>query len=45
LSVLLHAPLNLLDLVAVQEFAYGPKRTCQSLSAMSAFGGKADIEI
>ena len=24
--------------------AFGTKRTCQSLSAMSAFGGKADIK-
>jgi hypothetical protein len=24
---------------------HGPKQTCQSRSAMSAFGGKADIEI
>jgi len=24
--------------------AFGTKRTCQSLSAMSAFGGKADID-
>ncbi len=25
--------------------AFGPKRTCQSHSAMSAFGGEADITI
>jgi hypothetical protein len=25
--------------------AFGTKRTCQSLSAMSAFGGKADIQL
>jgi hypothetical protein len=30
---------------AVQESANGPKRTCSSSVAMSAFGGKADIEI
>ena len=28
---------------ALQESAFGTKRTCQSHSAMSAFGGKADI--
>jgi hypothetical protein len=30
---------------AVHESAFGTKRTFQSLSAMSAFGGKADIAV
>jgi len=34
---------NRLSFAAVHESASGTKRTCQSLSAMSAFGGKADI--
>ena len=32
-------------LLAVHESGFGPKQTSQSRSAMSAFGGKADIEI
>src|SRR5262249_47217966 len=30
-------------LIALHMFAIGTKRTCRSRSAMSAFGGKADI--
>jgi len=33
-----------LAIAEVHESAFGTKRTCQSLSAMSAFGGKADVD-
>jgi hypothetical protein len=37
--------LSLALFAAVQESAFGTKQTSQSRSAMSAFGGKADIAI
>ena len=36
-------PLDAVTFAAMHMSAFGTKRTCQSLSAMSAFGGKADI--
>jgi hypothetical protein len=33
------------DRLGLTTSAYGPKRTFELLSVMSAFGGKADIEI
>jgi hypothetical protein len=30
-------------IAALHESAFGTRQTCQSCSAMSAFGGKADI--
>src|SRR5262249_28192594 len=37
--------LRLAVFAAMQESAFGTKRTCQSVSAMSAIGGKADIRV
>ena len=36
-------PLDAVTFAAMHMSAFGTKRTCRSPSAMSAFGGKADI--